>query len=466
MSSLSIWMNGERVGTWSVGRTGSHSLTYAQTWRASARGRPLSLSLPFTADSRLEGDAVRNYFDNLLPDSEGIRKRIGRRFRTKDTNTFALLQAIGRDCIGAVQLLPPEATPQDVEQVRYETLSTEQVMRHLSALGSTPGVGIQDDEDEFRLSIAGAQEKTALLQVNSQWCRPLGATPTTHILKPPIGITPGRNLDLRLSVENEWLCNQIVSELGLPVAECAIEAFDELRVLVVKRFDRSWAPQGWINRLPQEDFCQAKGVSCEQKYEQKGGPGIEACIEVLKGGEAFHEDGRIFLCAQLLFWFLAAIDGHAKNFSLFVLPGGRYRMTPLYDVLSAWPLIGAGAHDLQYKKTKLAMAVHGKSAHYKLSEIQYRHWEALATRSGVDGAWDAMLDMTNRLDAALTRVERRLPADFPLAMTRTIFQGARRHLAQFTQGARLVSGGSPIKVASTAPGSVELAATLLVPTPI
>jgi len=327
MGALSIWMNGEMVGTWSVRRTGHHRLDYAPSWRASARSRPLSLSLPFTADNRLEGDVVRNYFDNLLPDSDDIRKRISARFRTKSTDVFSLLQAVGRDCVGAVQLLPPGVTPEGFDALRYETLTSEQIEKHLGTLGSEVGVGAQDDEEAWRLSIAGAQEKTALLQVNGQWCRPLGATPTTHILKPPIGVTTGRNLDLRLSVENEWLCNQIVRELGLPAAECQIQDFGARRALVVKRFDRSWYPEGWIARLPQEDFCQAKGVASDQKYEQKGGPSIEACLEVLKGGEAFHEDGQNFLCAQLLFWFLAAIDGHAKNFSLFVLPGGRYRMT-------------------------------------------------------------------------------------------------------------------------------------------
>ncbi len=445
MDALSIWMNGELVGTWSVGRTGYHRLDYTPSWRASERNRPLSLSLPFTADNRLEGDVVRNYFDNLLPDSDGIRKRISERFRTKGTDVFALLQAVGRDCVGAVQLLPPDATPEGFDQLKYEALTSEQIEKHLGALGSQVGVGAQDDEEDLRLSIAGAQEKTALLQLNGQWCRPLGATPTTHILKPPIGITTGRNLDLRLSVENEWLCNQIVRELGLPAAECQIQDFGARRALVVKRFDRSWHPQGWIARLPQEDFCQAKGVASDQKYEQKGGPSIEACLAVLKGGEAFHEDGRNFLCAQLLFWFLAAIDGHAKNFSLFVLPGGRYRMTPLYDVLSAWPLIGTGPHALQYKKTKLAMAVRGKSAHYKLSEIQYRHWKALAQRSGVDGAWDAMLDMTHRLDAALTTVEQRLPADFPVELAHTVFQGVRQHLEQFNRGHLLADeAGEPV----------------------
>lgn len=437
MGALVVWMNGELVGTWSVGRTGHHRLDYAPSWRVSARSRPLSLSLPFTADNRLEGDVVRNYFDNLLPDSDGIRKRISSRFHTKGTDTFALLHAVGRDCVGAVQLLPPGVTPNGFDQLKFEVLTAEQIEKQLGALGSEVGAGEHDDEEDLRLSIAGAQEKTALLQVNGQWCRPLGATPTTHILKPPIGVTTGRNLDLRLSVENEWLCSEIARELGLPTAECQIQDFGARRVLVVKRFDRSRHPQDWIVRLPQEDFCQAKGVSSEQKYEQKGGPGIEACLDVLKGGEAFHEDGRIFLCAHLLFWFLAAIDGHAKNFSLFMLPGGRYRMTPLYDVLSAWPLIGTGPNSLQYKNTKLAMAVRGKTAHYKLSEIQYRHWETLAKRSAVDGAWEAMQAMTQRLDTALAAVERRLPADFPVQLAQAVFQGVRRHLEQFNRGACL-----------------------------
>lgn len=435
MSELLIWMNGEWVGTWRVGRTGKHSLDYAPSWRASARSRPLSLSLPFTADNRVEGEVVRNYFDNLLPDSEGIRKRISARFRTKKTDAFTLLQAVGRDCVGAVQLLAPTQTPDGFDQLKYKTLTPEQIERLLGSLGDPAGAGDQDaEEDDFRLSIAGAQEKTALLQVNGQWCQPLGATPTTHILKPSIGITPGRNLDMRLSVENEWLCNQIVRELGLPAAECQMQDFGARRVLVVKRFDRSWREDVWIARLPQEDFCQAKGVASSQKYEKDGGPSIEACLAVLKGGEAFHEDGRNFLCAQLLFWFLAAIDGHAKNFSLFVLPGGRYRMTPFYDVLSAWPLIGTGPNTLQYKKTKLAMAVHSKTAHYKLSEIQSRHWETLAQRSAVEGAWDAMLGMAHRLDAALSTVEQRLPANFPQALAHAVFQGARLHLAKFNRG--------------------------------
>jgi serine/threonine-protein kinase HipA len=272
MAALAIWMNGELVGTWSVGRTGYHRLDYAPSWRASARSRPLSLSLPFTADNRLEGDVVRNYFDNLLPDSDGIRKRISERFRTKGVDVFTLLQAVGRDCVGAVQLLPPGVTPEGFDQLRYEVLTPEQVEKHLGALGSQVGVGAQDDEEDLRLSIAGAQEKTALLQVNGQWCRPLGATPTTHILKPPIGITTGRNLDLRLSVENEWLCNQIVRELGLPAAECQIQDFGARRALVVQRFDRSWHPEGWIARLPKKTFARPKVLPATRSTSKKAAP--------------------------------------------------------------------------------------------------------------------------------------------------------------------------------------------------
>ena len=433
MGALCIWMNGELVGTWSVGRTGNHRLEYAPAWRQSARSRPLSLSLPFTADNRIEGDAVRNYFDNLLPDSDLIRQRIRSRFRIKGSDGFALLQAIGRDCVGAVQLLPQGVPPDGYRQLQYEPLTPERIEKHLAALGASAGELEQEDEDNFRLSIAGAQEKTALLKVDNRWCSPLGATPTTHILKPPIGVTQGRNLDMRLSVENEWLCSQILRASGLPTAQCEIEDFGARRVLVVTRFDRSVHPDGWIIRLPQEDLCQAKGVSSEQKYEQNGGPGMDECLKVLQGSEASQEDGRNFLCAQLMFWLLAAIDGHAKNFSLFVLAGGRYRLTPLYDVLSAWPLIGNGAHALPYKKTKMAMAVRGKTAHYKLAEIHRRHWQALAERSGVKDAWQAMLDMTQRLDGVLTEVEGRLPADFPKVLAQSVFAGVRMHLEHFNK---------------------------------
>ncbi len=431
MQELAVWMNGERVGVWTVGKTGNHTFQYTQEWMAHARARQVSLSLPFSTGP-LTGDKVRNYFDNLLPDALGIRKRIGLRHKVKKMDAFNLLQAIGRDCVGAVQLLPPGMAPTGYNKLQYLPMTDAQIERHISSLGDETGMEGADMEDDFRLSIAGAQEKTALLKVGDQWCRPQGATPTTHIFKPPIGITPGRNLDMRQSVENEWLCNKILHALKLPAANCEMADFGAKRVLVIERFDRQMTAQGWIARLPQEDLCQSNGVASDSKYEQNGGPGVADCLGVLKGGENFQRDGRTFLCAQLLFWFLGAIDGHAKNFSIFLLAQGRYRLAPMYDVLSAWPLF-EGTHGLQYKKVKLAMAVRATSAHYRLAEIQRRHWEQLAVESGVVGAWDAMLEMANALEPALNAVHDQLPVGFPMEMASKVFAGVRQHLARFNQ---------------------------------
>ena len=429
---LNVWMNGVLVGEWSVGRTGLHVFQYRPAWCEHAKSRPLSLSLPFTADGRIEGAAVKNCFDNLLPDNEAIRKRLATRFRTRNTDAFSLLQAIGRDCVGAVQLLPLDAAPPDIRRLDHEPLSTGQIEALLAGLGTDTGSGAQGEDDDFRISIAGAQEKTALLNVHGQWCRPLHATPTTHILKPPIGLTPGRNLDLTQSPENEWLCGRILRALGLPVAVCRVEHFGARRALVVNRFDRQWqADPSWVLRIPQEDFCQVLGRASADKYEANGGPGMDDCLRVLKGGTRYDEDGRVFLLAQLAFWLLAAIDGHAKNFSVFLLPGGRYHLTPLYDVLSAWPILDTGPNSLAYKKVKMAMAVRGIAPHYRLAEILPRHWQAVAVRSGVPGLWENMRALVARVPQALAAVAGELPADFPQALADQIFAGATRHAARF-----------------------------------
>ncbi len=430
MAELAVWMNGERVGTWKVGRTGHHSLEYDASWYENPRSRPLSLSLPFTPDRRLEGDAVESYFDNLLPDSSAIRKRLSARFKLRNDDVFTLLQAIGRDCVGAVQLLPLGAERVDPRDLDYEPLSTADVDQIIGGLGATHGAPDEDDNDNLRISIAGAQEKTALLRVDGKWRRPKRATPTTHILKPPIGMTPGRELDLRLSPENEWLCSRILHALGIPVANSWVESFGQYRALVVERFDRIWV-EGVLLRVPQEDFCQVLGKRHTKKYESDGGPGMTECLQVLKGSTQAERDTEVFLLSQLVFWLLAAIDGHAKNFSVFILPNGRYRLTPSYDVMSAWPLIGAGANKLSYKKAKLAMAVRGTSAHYKLGEILPRHWKALAERNGVPDLWSKMQALIARVPQALGQVEQELPEQFPVKLVESIFEGVTRHAQQF-----------------------------------
>jgi len=159
MKTLAVWMNGEHVADWTVGRTGKHLLTYTATWLESPQSRPLSLSLPFTATRQIEGAAVENYFDNLLPDSDSVRRQISTRFKTKGASAFALLTAIGRDCVGAVQLLPPGLVPDGFDALTYEPLTPAQVESHVQNMGAQTGLGLQDEWHDFRLSIAGAQEK-------------------------------------------------------------------------------------------------------------------------------------------------------------------------------------------------------------------------------------------------------------------------------------------------------------------
>jgi serine/threonine-protein kinase HipA len=310
------------------------------------------------------------------------------------------------------------------------------VARHLRGVAADPGLGADQDPDDLRISIAGAQEKTALLRVDGQWCRPLGATPTTHILKLPLGLVGGRRLDLSHSVYNEWLCAQLLRELGLPVAVTDIATFGDETVLAVERFDRQWveAPSRWIARIPQEDFCQVMGMSSHGKYEAHGGPGMAQCLKVLRSSRTAAADIRHFLCAQLAFWLLAATDGHAKNFSIFLLPGGGYRITPLYDVISVWPVIGHGPNLVAWQEAKLAMAVRSKNVHYELARIQTRHWLGLAQRSGADGVWEAMQAMVAGVEPAITAVQAQLPPNYPERTAETIFAGLRQQLRAWEAG--------------------------------
>ncbi len=435
--ALKAWMNGELVGTWSVDRE-SHTFRYEPAWLASPRRRSLSLSLPITTALEVQGEAVRNYFDNLLPDNERIRARLGQRFGLRNTKVFDLLEAIGRDCVGAVQLLPDGAMPEGWDRVNCEPLADEQVAELLRAVPTESTPERLRDRDLLRISLAGAQEKTALTRVDGRWCRPHGATPTTHILKLPLGLIGGsRRVDASDSIHNEWLCARIVGALGLPVAPTAIETFGDQKVLAVERFDREWMAgangERWIARLPQEDFCQAMALPPERKYEQHGGPGMTRCLQLLQGSRS-RDDGTLFLLAQLAFFLLAATDGHAKNFSIHLQRGDAYEMTPLYDVLSMWPYFGNGASQFQPRRAELAMAVRSKNAHYALHTIQARHWWGLAMRNGGDDTWRAMLAMVETLDEALAEVEAALPADFPARTWEAVSRGMRAEARRFLSG--------------------------------
>jgi serine/threonine-protein kinase HipA len=433
---LDLWMNGLFVGYWETTR-GGERLVYWGDWIADPQGRPLSLSLPFTPGNQPHrGDVVADYFDNLLPDSEPIRRRIATRYKTGGTAPFQLLATLGRDCVGAIQMLPPGEEPVDLESIRGRALSEAEIAGLLRDTTATPHRGQHEPLDDLRLSIAGAQEKTALLWHNNQWLLPEGSTPTTHIFKLPLGLVGNMRADMRTSVENEWLCSKIVAAYGLPIARCEIDRFEDQKVLIVERFDRKMSGDAtWIVRLPQEDMCQATGTPALHKYQADGGPGIEAIMEVLFGSERAAMDRRNFFMTQMIFWLLAATDGHAKNFSIFHLPGNQYEATPLYDVLSAHPIIGTGRSQLAAQRAKLAMSVRSRNVHYLINDIQRRHWISQGQRIGFSASdADEMIDeLTARTANVIDEVAALLPDDFPLDVAEAIFIGMRRLNGRLTR---------------------------------
>lgn len=243
--------------------------------------------------------------------------------------------------------------------------------------------------------------------------------------------------EMHTSVENEWLCSRIMSAFGLPIAPCDIARFGRRKVLVVQRFDRALQHAGtereWIARLPQEDFCQALGVPGALKYEADGGPGMPDILRVLDASSNADADKRAFVKAQMVFWLLAATDGHAKNFSIFLKRGGGYRLTPFYDVLSAWPIIGRGPNQLARQKAKLAMAVRSKSPHWKLTDILPRHWDSVAKLAGFGDAKALRAEIAEQLPGVISSAHAQLPSDFPAHVAQSIFDGmsaSAQHLAK------------------------------------
>lgn len=421
-ADLHLFMNGQRVGCLTRTTVGQLRFEYVAEWLQSAVRRPLSFSMPLS-QRVFSGEVVENFFENLLPDSQPIRNRIQARFSARSSRCFDLLWHVGRDCVGALQLLPDDAASIDVRHIDAKALTDAQIADILKNYATMP-LGMKDDD--FRISIAGAQEKTALLWMNEKWHRPLGVTPTSHIFKLPIGKIAHSGMDLTDSVENEWLCHLILKAYGLPVAEADIATFEDIKVLVEKRFDRRWADdRSWLIRLPQEDLCQALNIPPALKYESDGGPGMERIMTLLLGSAHALADRHLFLRTQVLFWLLGAIDGHAKNFSLFLLPGGGYQLTPAYDVLSAYPLLAK--RQVDSRKMKMAMAVKGKSSHYHWDKIFYRHWlsTAQACRFPVDEMETIIKELLEGMDGVIARVVTQLPAAFPEEVALAIFAGMK-----------------------------------------
>lgn len=412
---LNVLINNRLVGRLEKETSGAITFQYDSAWLDWEHRFAISLSLPLRK-AAYRGAPVVAVFENLLPDNPNIRRRVAERTAAAGTDAYSLLEQIGRDCVGAMQFLPDDAPIDEKRVIRGEPVSDEEIEKILANLGGSP-LGI-DPEHEFRISVAGAQEKTALLFHEGKWMRPFGTTATTHILKPQMGEIPTAfgMIDMADSVDNEHYCLKLLEAFGLPVNQTEIATFGARRVLVVERFDRQWLDDGRLLRLPQEDCCQALGVPPSRKYQATvegnlNGPGIVDIAALLQASDQPALDQAAFFKSQILFWLIGATDGHAKNFSIFLRPGGSFQLTPFYDVLSAQPAFDA--KQIPHSKYKLAMSV-GKNRKYRIVDILGRHFVQTGKQAGI-GTPIMQKVITEILEEASTAPERALaqmPSDF------------------------------------------------------
>ncbi|RYD36928.1 MAG: type II toxin-antitoxin system HipA family toxin [Verrucomicrobiaceae bacterium] len=427
---LRVLLNNRLVGHLLKDAGGAVEFRYHESWLNWQPAMPVSLSLPLREDA-YRGAPVLAFFENLLPDSDALRRRVAGKVGAEGTDAWSLLAKIGRDCVGALQFFPEDSDMGESDTTRIDgvAVTNQEIEDLLKNLVQAP-LGLDRDED-FRISVAGAQEKTALLRHGGQWLKPRGTTPTTHLLKTRIGTLPN-GLDLSLSLENEYYCLKLVEAFGLPVNAAEIRSFGQTKALVVERFDRRWTRDGRLLRLPQEDCCQALSVPPARKYQSAGGPGMVDILRLLQGSDTPGGDQKRFLKAQMIFWLIGATDGHAKNFSLFLRPEGRFALTPLYDVLTAQPSLEAW--QIEKRHMKLAMFA-GDSRHYVLDRIAGRHFRQTAKRAGVPDPQvdEAIQEIVERAEAAMREVETQLPDGFPESIHAAVNQSVRTRLERLTE---------------------------------
>ncbi|HIJ26466.1 MAG: type II toxin-antitoxin system HipA family toxin [Gammaproteobacteria bacterium] len=372
---------------------GATQFQYDESWLHHKNSFPISCSMPLSNEI-FSGSTVEYFFSGLLPDDQDIRETIASRESAESANIFDLLVVIGRDCVGALRFLP-QGSPSDEMEMRFTPVSDDKIAQKLENLGNAPLGNDQDSENNFRISIAGMQEKTAFLQMEGKWCTPLGVTPTSHIFKTAISNKPN-GADLSNSPWNEWLSLLLCENLGLPSAKSEVKYFNRKPVLIVERFDRMWV-DNTLYRIPQEDLCQALSIPPNRKYQSDGGPNIQDVMELLNSSITPLEDRCKFMKAQIVFWLLGAIDGHAKNFSIFLKHSG-HELTPLYDVMSAAPY-----SQFPIQKMKLAMAI-GNKNYYKIQQIQLRHFYQTAQKAHLakENMDEIVNELSNSVDQALS----------------------------------------------------------------
>lgn len=325
MTALAVWMAGRKIGLLAR-RRGVYSFVYTPEGLDLGVGRPLlSVSMP-TRTGRYSGAVPYAFFDGLLPEGEA-RRMIAYDFGVDD-DAFDLLSVIGRDCAGAVVIIPEDEEP--AADGVPEPISDPEVAERLRRLPFSP-LGV---DKKVRASLAGRQQKLLLSRFGDGWGLPTNGAPSTHIVKPA-------SHDVRFPdmVANEALCLRTARHLGVAVTNAVPSEFGGIPVLIVERFDRMADEEGRMTRLHQEDFCQACGLdgSRDRKYESKGGPALRQCAETLSRWSREPDQLERLLDVTTVNVLVGNADGHGKNLALLHGRNGSVQLAPVYDVFaSSW----------------------------------------------------------------------------------------------------------------------------------
>lgn len=379
---LEVFLHDRRAGTLRRKDNGNLQFHYERAY-VEAGGQPLSLNLPLREEAFPHRDCLA-FFGNLLPE-EDVRAQLALTTGISASNDYRLLERLGGDVAGAVTLLAPGESPPDTGQNELEPLSPERLDEILTELPQRPLAA--DEAGEIRLSLAGAQSKLPVVEVDGGFALPHGSgLPTTHILKPEPARFPGL-------VANEFFCMRLAAAAGLEVAEVArAKTASGLPYLIVTRYDRDLTQEP-ARRLHQEDLCQALGKPHFEKYQAEGGPGVVEAMALIDDASSAPARDRPQLWLALVFNVLIGnCDAHGKNYSL-LYDSRAPRLAPLYD------LVSTAAYDELARR--LAMSIDGAR---KLEEVDHDAWQRLADEIGF-----APRFLDQRMEPFVARVHEALP---------------------------------------------------------
>lgn len=371
---LLVWLANRLIGTLEQGNSGRMMFRYS-----SDTAKAISLSMPLREEP-YSHDACEAFFGGLLPESDHARQLIGRRFGVNGNNSFSLLSVIGHECAGAISIFPDTSeAPPMVTAGEPHVLTETELAQHIRDLPKRP---LLAGLEGIRLSLAGAADKAAVCVVDDKVALPPDGTPTTHILKPSIR-TIGD------TVGNEFFAMRLADKLGLAPASVELRRAEDVAFLLVQRYDRRIGKDNVLERIHQEDFCQALGVSSARKYQNEGGPGYKDCFDLLRHVSRPAVD-RLRMSSFVAFNFLIGnMDAHGKNYSILHEP--NLSLAPLYDLLSTriYPEL----------TDRLAMKV---DKYYKVEEIFPRHWKRLCDSSqlGYAGFKRTFVDLCKKITGA------------------------------------------------------------------